>query len=291
MREDRPDLAKARDEGAAQIIKQQLRCQFGKLPPEVEQRLDQAEFLQLQAWAESLLQATQLDDIFNDSGLSRTLKIESKEYGLHLLARRIGDQRYRSLARGGLGIEPNYSFWHQLARHSADKDESWGNLAKFYASFRQAYGESGNHYDHWKGAFNFAFEIQILKEAEMIPYVLNILNFRSGVEFRYYKIIPSEETRYDPRIMYAPFAEEFSMKQMNIVSAYLCGFAEGYWQTSGGQHSGQEFLKCVESNLILFGCHGGVYFEENFEDSETFEAAKANWQQLLQSTAVPPPPA
>ena len=63
------------------------------------------------------------------------------------------------------------------------------NLAQFYATFQAAFGESGQVYDDWKGAFNFAFKVDIFKDKQTIPYLLNVVNWRSTVEFRFKKII------------------------------------------------------------------------------------------------------
>lgn len=206
---------------------------------------------------------------------TRFLEIDDDELGLHVRLRRIDDPRYQALVRDSLCIEPDYAFWFYFTRRSSSEEYSLDNLARFYAAFRQTFGESGGWYDDWKGAFNFAFEVQVVKGGETIPYALNVLNFRSGVEFRYCKVIDPEDQSLDRTIIHRPFAEEFSRAQMNVASSYLCGFAEGYWQTTLPQTGEREFLKWVDSNLILFGYRDAEDFQENFEEYAAFQTAKA----------------
>ncbi len=215
-------------EGAVRILKRQLHYRFGKLSPTIERHLDEASVGQLERWAASVLEANRLEDIFT---LNIGKRLEICNEHLRCRASRIGDGRYVSLARQCLSIEVDYALWWELGRDSKDR-ESWMNLAKFYAAFSEAFGECGTRYYDWKGAFNFAFEVDVFNGETPNQYLLNVVNFRNTVEFRYGKIIPDTETRYDRHIMHAPFDEEFSAKQMGTLSAFLLGYAEGFLETA-----------------------------------------------------------
>ena len=258
-------------EGAVRILKRQLHYRFGKLSPTIERHLDEASVGQLERWAASVLEANRLEDIFT---LNIGKRLEICNEHLRCRASRIGDGRYVSLARQCLSIEVDYALWWELGRDSKDR-ESWMNLAKFYAAFSEAFGECGTRYYDWKGAFNFAFEVDVFNGETPNQYLLNVVNFRNTVEFRYGKIIPDTETRYDRHIMHAPFDEEFSAKQMGTLSAFLWGYAEGFLETACQRPYGRDFIKEVGSNLILFGCHGGVFFQQHFEDEDTFNLEKS----------------
>ncbi|PZN84527.1 MAG: hypothetical protein DM484_02675 [Candidatus Methylumidiphilus alinenensis] len=260
-------------EGAVRILKRQLHYRFGKLSPTIERHLDEASVGQLERWAASVLEANRLEDIFT---LNIGKRLEICNEHLRCRASRIGDGRYVSLARQCLSIEVDYALWWELGRDSKDR-ESWMNLAKFYAAFSEAFGECGTRYYDWKGAFNFAFEVDVFNGETPNQYLLNVVNFRNTVEFRYGKIIPDTETRYDRHIMHAPFDEEFSAKQMGTLSAFLLGYAEGFLETAY-QPYGRDFIKEVGSNLILFGCHEGVFFQKHFDDEYTFNLEKLKWR-------------
>ncbi|MDP3876397.1 MAG: Rpn family recombination-promoting nuclease/putative transposase [Methylobacter sp.] len=52
-------------QGAADLFKRQLRHRFGELPESVEQRLDVATPAELELWSERILDAKNLEDVFN----------------------------------------------------------------------------------------------------------------------------------------------------------------------------------------------------------------------------------
>ncbi len=68
-------IQRARDEGMQQgrvegervVLERQLRRRFGLLPPEVAERLSEASAADLETWAENVLDAQALGDVF-DSG-------------------------------------------------------------------------------------------------------------------------------------------------------------------------------------------------------------------------------
>jgi hypothetical protein len=57
------DLKKARREGKAELLLQQLTVKFGALPPSVSQRLASATETELGRWSERVLSATSLDAV------------------------------------------------------------------------------------------------------------------------------------------------------------------------------------------------------------------------------------
>ena len=60
-------MQQGRVEGERVVLERQLRRRFGLLPPEVAERLSEASATDLETWAENVLDAQALDDVF-DSG-------------------------------------------------------------------------------------------------------------------------------------------------------------------------------------------------------------------------------
>ena len=60
-------MQQGRVEGERALLERQLRRRFGLLPPEVVERLGQAAADDLETWADNVLDAATLDDVF-DSG-------------------------------------------------------------------------------------------------------------------------------------------------------------------------------------------------------------------------------
>ena len=60
-------MDQGRVEGERALLERQLRRRFGMLSPEVTERLSQASAADLETWADNVLDATTLDDVFNSS--------------------------------------------------------------------------------------------------------------------------------------------------------------------------------------------------------------------------------
>ena len=60
-------MQQGRVEGERAVLERILRRRFGLLSPEVAERLGQASAVDLETWAENVLDAPTLDDVFNSS--------------------------------------------------------------------------------------------------------------------------------------------------------------------------------------------------------------------------------
>ena len=60
-------MDQGRVEGERAVLERLLRRRFGLLSPEVTERLGQASAAELETWAENVLDAPTLDDVFNSS--------------------------------------------------------------------------------------------------------------------------------------------------------------------------------------------------------------------------------
>ena len=60
-------MDQGRVEGERALLERQLRRRFGMLSPEVTERLGQASAADLETWAENVLDAPTLDDVFDSS--------------------------------------------------------------------------------------------------------------------------------------------------------------------------------------------------------------------------------
>ena len=61
----RRGMKQGRVEGERALLERQLRRRFGFLSPEVAERLEQASAADLETWAENVLDAPTLDDVFD----------------------------------------------------------------------------------------------------------------------------------------------------------------------------------------------------------------------------------
>ncbi len=78
---------------------------------------------------------------------------------------------------------------------------------------------------------------------------------------------------YDTQRAREPFELEFSRQEINYFFSYFHGYISGCFKVANMMIPTQTFLKRINSNLILFGCRDGAYFEEQHETPETFYAS------------------
>jgi hypothetical protein len=136
---------------------------------------------------------------------------------------------------------------------------------------RMSFGESGNFFDDWKGAFAFTFEVEVFKHGQTYLYGLHVVNFRSAIEFRFCKVCAPHDPNINSDVYRKPIEDEFSATEMmvfeNFLYGYLCGSYKGF-----KFYKIPSFFKTIPSNLITFGHIDGHFFEHQHETSEAFEA-------------------
>lgn len=159
------------------------------------------------------------------------------------------------------------------------------NLAEIYATFMTRFGDTSKCFDDWKSAFCFPFELEICRNDAVYYYILEVTNWRSTFEFRFRKVLPTDESAFDRMAYHASFENELSTGEMNGLMAYLYGFSMGYLETvSCGTI--EEFIRQVPSNLILFGFHRGEFFEHYHNDADELSAAWLNLRKSSKAAEV-----
>ncbi|PKM33845.1 MAG: hypothetical protein CVV06_20510 [Gammaproteobacteria bacterium HGW-Gammaproteobacteria-10] len=214
--------------------------------------------------------------------------------------KRINDDDYFALDCHRIALTECLDAWWYYLRSSNNEDLRAAPLAFFFMIFEHAFGPSGNWYDCFKGAFSFPFALRILKNDAVIPYLINVNCWRGSVEFRFYKIIEADETRFDTSIIHKPFDDELSEQQMNVLANFLMGFAEGFWTAKQRnkdkweklfpEDTQQDFVKAIDSNYILFGFKDGSFFQMCYSDQDEYEKMKSElltpYQQALHQKMV-----
>ena len=144
------------------------------------------------------------------------------------------------------------------------------DLAETYAVCRHLFGERGKGFDDWKGGFAFPFALEVPVAARP-AYLLNVINFRSGVQYNLKLVDPATngcKTRFiTPRTPPSFPARKFigswlfSPGSGGLFRSALC-LVEGSF--SGG---------AIDTDLVRRG--GEEFFTRGFESSEEFEKTLA----------------
>jgi len=195
-----------------------------------------------------------------------SIDIKSKEKVYKLV--RLSDKQYYMLRRNCIPIFDDYE---QLIILSTNKRLIFSSYAKMYASLRWLFGECGRCYDEWKGSFAYPFLIYIKNGEEEFEYLMNLFNIRSSIEFKLWKLVRSSDERFNSGIFHNPF-EDFPREEIYYVNNYFAGFLSGYFE-SVSEKTCEPFFGTVDSNLIVFGCKDGNYFDDQYEEENQFRKA------------------
>ena len=194
-----------------------------------------------------------------------SIDIETKERIYKLI--RLNDEQFYLLYKNSISISEDYKHLMYL---SMDEDIIYSSFSKMYMALKELFGESGNHYDDWKGSFSFPFLIYFQKEEEF-GYLINLYNIRSSIEFKIAKLIHADDERFERDVLHNPF-EEFPREEINYFINYFVGFLTGYFKSVRDRYD-EFFFKTVKSNLILFGYKDGCFFDNQYENEEEFHKA------------------
>jgi len=202
---------------------------------------------------------------------------------------RIDDSHFGSLRKHSYSIQEQWPSF-QLMRRNASSENNDGdsfNLSEYYAAMCVSFGQSGNFYDDWKGAFSFPFEVNVFKGRQSFRYVLNVINWRSVVELHFYKVLDTDFKSIDLAVYRQPIESEFSAREMIVLDSFLCGYILGLKEYF--KHIAiPNYFKAIGSNLITFGHVDGVFFEHQHETEEAFTAEVERYKYLdtRQNTAT-----
>jgi hypothetical protein len=150
-------------------------------------------------------------------------------------------------------------------------------LPKLYTAFTHLTGPSDSQYDDY--SYSFMFELHVRKNDMNNKYVYHVYHYRSYIEFSVYQIVPKIDLR-DVNIMHQPNDQLFSNDDICYFSDYFCGYVLGYME--GVAHTPSPFVKCSDSNLLLFGYFDNEYFIKQYDDYDQYAAEKLQFQNGCQ---------
>lgn len=194
--------------------------------------------------------------------------LKEEQYELY----RLDDEQYSYLRQNSLPIQEDIFFLLALERYFQQENEDL-TLAKIYILLTFISGESSKWYDDWKGSFCFPFLIKIIKkERELNNYLLIISDWRGNLEFRFKRLIGDNETYegIERDIIRKPFEHEFSRAEINYFINYLYSYFVGYFSAIE-KYPHDDFLKHIDSNLILYGYTNGEFWQKNYEEYDYYQ--------------------
>jgi hypothetical protein len=179
---------------------------------------------------------------------------------------RLNDEQFAMLGENSVPISDDYGFLMTLSR----LDIIYDSYAKMYVTLKSLFGESGEYYDDWKGAFSFPFLIHFEKSGVGYDYLMNVFTMRSSIEFGTAKLIRADNTKLRRDVEHKPF-KEFTITEINRFVSNFLGFLNGYCNFFIEKNYNDDFFKTIDSQHIIFGYKDGEFFEEQYDSGKRFK--------------------
>ncbi len=193
---------------------------------------------------------------------------------------RLRDHEYQTLRSNSVPISEDFDLPFILQ----GRDNIYDSLPKMYVALRAVFGESGSHYDEWKGSFSFPFLICFEKDGEEYEYVMNVFSFRSYVQFSLARPIAADDDTFLRGAYHEPF-DDFPLTQIRFLIIYLVAYLTGVFKSLSTWYD-TPFFHVIESNGIVYGYRKGEFFEEDFEDLSDEEIEKSQDEDFDESDLI-----
>jgi hypothetical protein len=153
-------------------------------------------------------------------------------------------------------------------------------LPKLYAALTCLTGPGTNEFDDYKGSYSFTFRLNVQKNKNTSDYFLNILHYRSYIDFHIYQMVP-KTSQVDTFMLHTADCELFSESDIHFFCQFFCNYALGYLE--GYRYIPKPFVKSSNSNLLLFGYFQDEYFFFSYDDQDEYYKAKQLYSESTSS--------
>lgn len=159
------------------------------------------------------------------------------------------------------------------------------SLPKAFLTLEHLFGKTSDWFDKWKCSFSFPLLLVLKKSAGQFYYLLRVEDYRGSLEFRLYRFLENGVDGYDVNIYREPFELEFSRAEINQFICYLYGYLIGAAKVVCVLPL-RPFLKCIDSNHILYGYRDGKLFEEQIDLEEDYETAIRTFEKNYETPLI-----
>jgi len=193
---------------------------------------------------------------------------------MHLADQELLDLMRRSLAIHGPSLMVHCALW----RH--EETNGGLGLAAAYLTLKHVSGESGRRFDDYKCSFSFPFTLDVQRDGQTWPYLLDVRNTGGTLDFCLWRVVDARDARLPERRIHPPFENEFGREALDRFVLRFAGYLMGVWERIRGQRH-QPFVQGVAKSLLVFGCCAGKVFEKQYQREGTYRAALRRYEDRV----------
>ncbi len=207
------------------------------------------------------------------SRLTRRRKIfrELNINDAHIRFTSISARKFHALCDQGYQFHPE-TITGECIKDLIRRQAPWFDRGRLYASLAANFGESDEKFDRRKCSFQFYFLFKVRAKGKAITYVSSFNDSRGDFEMIFWRIARPHPMSFFKSSKYLSIghAEEFDLQTMLQFTGWLTAFLIGF--SSACQHTwNREFTRHHEFRRLIYGFRNGEFFEEYYEDKESFE--------------------
>ncbi len=177
----------------------------------------------------------------------------------------ISDDKFQALYASTLLLHNDYG---NLITLQYDTNIIYSDLSKMYATLNHIFKDS-KYCDEYKNAFSFVFELTFTYKEQEYKYLLKIFNYKSSIDFNFYKLIDKDNRNFDTSIIYSPFVE-LPRIEINCLIKKLLDFLTTKFEILQQTYN-KEYFKVIPSEFIIFGYMNGSFFVNNYKSEKEYQ--------------------
>jgi len=163
-------------------------------------------------------------------------------------------------------------------------------LPKAFIALEALFGEGSKLKGNPEQAFSFPFLLSIKKSSCLFYYLFEITDLRGGLSFNLYRIADQKKhIQGDLPESQNPIENEFSSEEIQCFTKHLRSYLNRIVKMLCEIYESFEpFVRCIDSERILYGYKEGDFFEMKFEREIDYLQEKLDLFIKCYPASVPP---
>lgn len=214
-----------------------------------------------------------LNDLLRRAEAVRPKKLELRVDERRCVFERLSDLRFRELAADAIAFQLSDEFLtYQIGNDNL-------KLAQTYAVCCTLFGERGQRFDDWKGAFSFPLALHIEGVSRLPAYLLNLFHYRSHVDVHCMQTVDRNDPRRTTNVLYKHEDSQVATSEFVRIMLHLIGFIEGYAETFSWS---TPFVLAAPSDLVVYGFGPTQgFFNKQYDEAAAFDEALHRYHKTL----------
>lgn len=200
------------------------------------------------------------------------IKVELQLNNIKYELWRLDDTEYRLLQPNSIYIKNNFTLYQELYLSETDNKANL-NLSQLFITLTRLFGNSSNLFDSYKGSFIFPILLIVKKSTGNFFYLMQIFDSRGWFDYNTYKLFENEADAYNNKMPVQAFDSEFSRQEIKDFLTYFYIYLIQLFNNAKSVALSEPFIRMIDSNFILYGYYNNEYFEEGYDDEESYQQA------------------